>query len=33
LLSLHSDASVLGSAQELLLIFEQNTLLGATSWR
>jgi len=29
LLSLHSDASVLGSAQELLLIFEQNTLLGA----
>ncbi|MGP3591641.1 sigma-54-dependent Fis family transcriptional regulator [Vagococcus sp. WN89Y] len=29
LLSLHQDASGLGSAQELLLIFEDNTLLGA----
>ena len=29
LLSLHTDASVLGSAQELLLIFDENTLLGA----
>lgn len=29
LLSLHHDRAVLGSAQELLLIFEENTLLGA----
>ncbi|MGY5956762.1 sigma-54-dependent Fis family transcriptional regulator [Kosakonia sp. BK9b] len=29
LLSLHHDPAVLGSAQELLLIFEDNTLLGA----
>ncbi|WLI76414.1 sigma-54-dependent Fis family transcriptional regulator [Kosakonia sp. H02] len=29
LLSVHHDPSVLGSAQELLLIFEDNTLLGA----